>query len=193
MILELAVGAALITAGSALGRVLWSRRGRARRAASAEAKTPKIPPKTRGAGLHPGDVLMLSGAEHALDRASELDDGGLLRILETIDAKPRYVVQLDALGERLVVAEPYEGLPEGRVADVVPLGVRSLQLVRRGEAVAARVLDDHEGIITGRCRFIVLADRAGKHLVVLEPEGAPRLCLVGDLVDRRLADILPGG
>jgi hypothetical protein len=190
VILELAVGAALVTAGSAVARVLWSRRGRARRVAPPPQPAPA---KKRGAGLYPGDVLMLAGAEHALDRATELDDGGLLRVLETIGAQPRYVVQLDALGEHLVLAEPYAELPEGRVADVVPLGVRALQLVRRGEALAQPVLDDHEPLVRGRCRFTVLADRGGKHLVVLEPEAGPRLCLVGDVLDRRLLDVLPGG
>ena len=189
MILELAVGAAILGAGSAIARLVWTRR----EASAAKAlPPPQAPPRPRGPGLHPGDVLMQEGVEHALERASELEDGTLLRVLEVIATPPRFVVQLDGAGERILLATTYDGLPEGRVADVVALGARSLQLVRRGEGSARAVLDDHGALFTGRCRYTVLADRAGRHLVVVEPEGAARLCLVGDLVDPRRIDILPG-
>lgn len=189
MIVELAIGAALIGASSAIARTIWARRN----TAAAARRAPAPGPQPRGAGLHPGDVLMLAGAELALERASELEDGTLVRVLSAIASEPRFVVQLDAAGERLVLATPYPSLPEGRVADEVAVGGRSLSLVRRGEAVARRVLDEHEAVFTGRCRFAILADRAGKHLVVIEPEGGERLCLLGDLADRRLVDVLPGG
>lgn len=189
MIVELAIGAAVLSAGGAVARWLWRRR-----AAPAALPAPKpVAPKARGPGLHPGDVLMHDGVEHALERAAELEDGALVRVLEVIATSPRFVVQLDTLGERLVIATPYDELPQGRVADVVAIGVRSLQLVRRGEAAARTVLDDHALLFAGRCRFTILADRAGKHLIVVEPEGGQRLCLVGDLVDRRRIDVLPGG
>lgn len=136
---------------------------------------------------------MLAGGELALERGSELEDGSVVRVLQAITAEPTFVVQLDALGERLVIATPYPSLPEGRVADEVAIGTRSLSLVRRGEAVARPVLDDREGVFTGRCRFTILADRAGKHLIVIEPEAGARLCLLGELADRRLIDLLPGG
>lgn len=190
MILELALGAALVGAGSAIARVLYQRRA----AATTKALPPPSPKRvTRGPGLNPGDVLMHDGVEHALERASEVEDGALVRVLEVIATTPRFVVQLDTLGDRLIVATPYDELPAGRVADVVALGARSLSLVRRGEASARTVLEGHEALFTGRCRFAVLADRAGRHLVVVEPEAGERLCLVGDLVDRRRIDVLPGG
>ena len=193
MILELAVGAAILGAGSAIARALWTRRAATAAKALPPPPPPPSPPRPRGPGLHPGDVLMHDGLEHALERASELEDGTLVRVLEVISTPPRFVVQLDHAGERILLATSYDELPEGRVADVVALGVRSLQLVRRGEAAARPVLDDHGVLFTGRCRFTVLADRAGRHLVVVEPEGGARLCLVGDLVDRRRIDVLPGG
>lgn len=189
MIVELAIGAALLGVSSAAARLIWSRRNAA---ATGRALGP-APPRPRGPGLHPGDVLMLAGGELALERASELEDGALVRVLQAIASEPRFVVQLDGLGEHLVIATPYPSLPEGRVADEVAIGTRSLCLVRRGEAVARPVLEDREGLFSGRCRFTILADRAGKHLVVIEPEGAARLCLLGDLADRRLIDLLPGG
>ncbi len=190
MILELALGAAIVGAGGALARFVLARRA----ASAAKALPPLKPaPRPRGPGLHPGDVLMQDGVEHALERASELEDGTLVRVLEVIATSPRFVVQLDMLGEQLVIATPYVELPQGRVADVVAIGARSLQLVRRGEASARTVLDDHEALFSGRCRFTVLSDRGGKHLIVVEPEGGSRLCLVGDLVDRRRIDVLPGG
>lgn len=189
MIVELALGAALIGAGGAIARTIWARRN----AAAAARRAPPEAPRPRGPGLHPGDVLMLAGSELALERASELEDGVLVRVLEAISREPRFVVQLDAAGERLVIAAPYARLPEGRVADVVAIESRSLSLVCRGEAVARPVLADREPLFSGRCRFTVLADRAGRHLVVVEPDGAERLCLLGDLADRRLIDLLPGG
>lgn len=185
MIVELAIGAAVVGAGAALARYVVRRR------AVARAVTPTPAPKSRGAGLQPGDVLLHGRAEHALDRASELEDGTLLRVLEVIATSPRFVVQLDTQGERLVLAEPYDALPEGRVADAVALGTRSLRLERRGRAAARPVVEGHDGLFSGPCSFTVLADRAGRHLVVIEPEGAPRLCLLGDLLDRRLVDLLP--
>lgn len=135
---------------------------------------------------------MVAGSELALDRASELDDGGVLRVLETIAAEPRYLVQLDPAAERVVLAAPYAELPEGRVADVVVLEGRTLTLARRGEAAARPVAADRDGLLSGRVRFTILADRGGRHLVVLEPDSAPRLVLAGDLLDRRLIDVLPG-
>jgi hypothetical protein len=189
VIVELAIGAALIGASSAIARTIWARRNAA--AATRRAATPP-PPRARGPGLYPGDVLMLAGSELALERASEIEDGTLVRVLEAISREPRFVVQLDAVGDRLVIATPYPRLPEGRVADVVAVESRSLTLVRRGEAVARPVLDDREPLFSGRCRFTVLADRAGKHLIVIEPDGGERLCLLGDLADRRLIDLLPG-
>ncbi len=189
MILEIAIGVAALATSSLVTRALW-----ARRAARARAAHPPPPARIiRGPGLHPGDVVMISGGELALERASELDDGGLLRVLETIAAEPRYVVQLDPAGERLVLARPYRDLPEGRVADVVELEGRMLTLARRGEAAARPVLPDREGLLTGRVRFTILADRGGRHLVVLEQEPGTRLVLTGDLLDRRLIDVLPGG
>jgi hypothetical protein len=190
VIVELALGAALLGASSAIARALWTRRNAT--AAARRAPEPTTP-RPRGPGLHPGDVLMLAGSELALERASEIEDGSVVRVLEAISQDPRFVVQLDAVGDRLVIATPYPRLPEGRVADVVAVESRSLSLVRRGEAVARPVLEGREPLFSGRCRFTVLADRAGKHLVVIEPEGGERLCLLGDLADRRLIDLLPGG
>jgi hypothetical protein len=189
VILELMIGAAMIGASSAIARTIWERRS----AAAARLAPKPAPLRPRGPGLHPGDVLIMAGSEVALDRASDLEDGALVRVLEAISAEPRFVIQLDAVGDRIVIATPYARLPAGRVADVVAVESRSLSLVRRGEAVARPVVGDREPLFTGRCRFTVLADRAGKHLVVIDPEAAERLCLLGDLADRRLIDLLPGG
>lgn len=187
MIVEIALGVTVLAASSLATRAWWARRSARERAAERPAHAP-----VRGPGLHPGDVVMIAGSELALDRSSELDDGGVLRVLETIAAEPRYLVQLDPAAERVVLATPYAELPEGRVADVVVLEGRTLTLARRGEAAARPVSADREGLLTGRVRFTVLADRGGRHLVVLEPDSAPRLVLTGDLLDRRLIDVLPG-
>lgn len=190
MILEVALGAAVLGAGSAFARWAWTRRAKP---TALPAPTPApTAPRPREGGLYPGDVLLYANTELALERGTELRDGVVLRVLEVIAAEPRFVVQLDASGEQLVVATPYEGLPQGRVADQVALGVRSLGLIRRGEALA-ETLGEVDGPFAGRCRFTVLADRGGRHLVVIEPDAGTRLCLVGDLVDRRLLEVLASG
>jgi hypothetical protein len=140
------------------------------------------------------------GREHVLEAGSELDDGGLvLRALDVLAVRRQSVLQLDAAGEVLVLAEPTEDVPQGRVADSIAQDGRILSLVRRGRAMARAILPDRPPAawpsgapLTGPVEYVVLADRAGRHLVVLQA-GDERLALRGDRLDRRQLDILPGG
>ncbi len=190
MIIELAAGAALLAAASALTRFAWARQAR-----NARERAPEQPatPPPRGLGLFPGDVVVVVGEEHVLERAAELDEGGLvLRVFEVIASPLRYLVQLDLEGESLLLARPSAAISDGRVADVVEHDGRSLSLIRRGQALARAVGPGSEALLNGRVGYVVLGDRAGRRLVVLEPEGQPRLVLLGDLIDRRMVDLLPG-
>ncbi len=187
MIVEAVVlGAAALGLSAIAARWGWKRR--ARGSAQAEQAAARSP---RPAGLAPGDVLSYDGVDLVLERGSELVDGARIRVLVALSVEPRYAVQLDDAGERVVLASPYDALPMGRVADVVEVGARSLSLVCRGDAAAADVVVDR-GLLRGRVRFTMLADRAGRHLVVLEPDEGERLALLGDLVDPRRLDVLPG-
>lgn len=184
-----AIAAGLTGAGVGYGVMRLRARSRARAQA---APAPSPPARTRSAGLSPGDVVAYEGEDWVLERGSELVDGAFLRVFEALSAEPRYVLQLDAEAERLVLARPYAELPEGRVADLVTVGVRSLELVARG-AAEARDVAEALGLVSGRCAFTILADRAGRTLVVIEPASGARLALLGDRLDPRRVDVLLGG
>jgi hypothetical protein len=189
VIVELAIAAGVASVASALAARAWMSRRRP------AAPSPAPPPATaaRGPGLYPGDVLSMSGEEAVLEQGSELDDGGfVLRIFELISVRPRFLVQLDLAGEALVIAEPTGAVPEGRVADAVELEGRTLGLVRRGKANARAVVAGSPTPWSGELAYVVLGDRGGRRLVVLDAPGQPRLALSGDLLDRRMVDLLPG-
>ncbi|GAB4203005.1 MAG: hypothetical protein OHK0013_16780 [Sandaracinaceae bacterium] len=196
MLIEIAVGVAAAAVTTVVARVLWARRNRAAEATPAPAAAAA---PVRGPGLHPGDVLSGLGQELVLEAGSELDDGGfVLRVLEVVSTRPRHIVQLDVEGEVLVLAEPTTDVPAGRVADVMEVGGRVLGLVRRGHAVARPVRADRPparwpsgAALSGGVEIVVLADRAGRSLIVLDA-GPERLALRGDRLDRRQLDLLPG-
>jgi hypothetical protein len=198
VLIEVAVGVAAAAAAAAVARGLWARRARTPAPGTPVVEAPNAS-AARGPGLAPGDVLTGLGQEQVLEMGSELDDGGLvLRVLDVLSARRQHVLQLDVAGEALVLAEPTEAVPAGRVADTVELEGRILGLVRRGRATARPIRSDRPpsawpsgAPLTGEVAYVILADRGGRHLVVLEA-GTERLALRGDRLDRRQLDILPG-
>lgn len=195
MIVELAIGAAAVVVASAIARAVAVRRaereaeaGRKRELAARAAEPRR--------GLRVGDVLLYVGDELWLAGALELDEEGtriwLFRAPE--NARVGWVVQLDERGDELALALESAEIPEGPVPDRLPLGGRLLSLRRRGRAkVRARGEQVPKVGAGSAARFVVLEDAGGRMAVVVDLEGAGRVALVGDRVERALIDVLPGG
>lgn len=198
MILEIAI---VVAAGASAGAALIVSVARWR--AEATRTTPKSPElgrlleraPTEPRGLKSGDVLLVLGEELALGGTLALDDGGfVLRMLPTIGrASARWVVQLDPEAQRLALVSESTEIGEGRVPDSLPIGGRTLVLERRGVARVRAQGDDVPKIDGARAPYVILGERGGRTAIVLEPEGHPRLALLGEQVDRRTVELLPGG
>lgn len=196
MILELAIGLAVVTAAGGVG-TLWRLR------ASSRAPEPKathpafVEPRRGPRGLRTGDVLTAPGLELALSSMIELDEAGLvLRAFRTIEHEERWVVQLDAHGKRIAVGARTTDVPDGSIPEALPIGGRMLRLERRGTAkartegeLAPRVLD--EAVLEGTVRYAILSERAGRVAIVID--GRERLALRLDVLDIRSVDVLQGG
>lgn len=197
MIIEIAL---VVAAGASASAALIVAVRRRAAQASPKEKSPELgrllergPKEPRG--LKSGDVLLVLGEELALGGTISLDDGGfVLRMLPTIGrASARWVVQLDAEAQRIALVNESTEIGEGRVPDALPIGGRTLVLERRGVARVRAKGDDVPALDGARTPYVVLAERGGRTAIVLEPEGQPRLALLGEQLDRRTVELLPGG
>lgn len=203
MIVELAIGAAVLAAGAAAVGAVRARRARARaaeaaRAARAEVARKAAPPR----GLRVGDVVLYAETELWLAGALHLDEEGLvMRLFRTPgSARASWLAQLDDAGEALALLAPTERVPGGAVPDELPMGGHRYALRRRG---VATVIAEGREVPTGlhRARYVELRATGGRVLVVLDlgrgegpsPAGAERLALVGEVVPRETFDLLPAG
>ncbi|UJR85168.1 hypothetical protein [Sandaracinus amylolyticus] len=193
MIIELAVSAAAVVVASAVARAIVQRRAaqdaerEKRLAAAARANDPRR-------GLRVGDVLLHVGDELWLAGMIELDEEGtLLSIFRAPEnTRTAWVAQLDDEARELALLSHSDEVPEGHVPDRLPLGGRVLSLLRRGSA-KVRGHGEHLPPHGAKARFTILHDAGGRVAMVIDFEGAPRLTLVGDRVERALIDVLPGG
>lgn len=187
MIIEIAIGVATIVAAGGLASVL--RRVRGEPAAPA---LPSAPVPTGPRGLRCRDVVTGPGLEVALHAMIELDEDGLvLRAFRTLELEERWLVQLDREGKRLALGAATREVPDGQIPEALPIGGRMVRIQRRGWAVA-RIEGD--GIPPmQRVRYAILAERAGRTVVVLDPEAGARLALRLDELDVRGIDVLQGG
>ena len=180
--MEILVGAAAVALVSAAA-------ARARR--SARQRASADPPRAAGGtGLAVGDVVLRGAAELWLTGALELDEDGTRIVLFRASDGAQWIVQLDERGRELAVAAASSELPEGSIPDRLPIQGRTLSLRRRGRARAR-----FHGELTGRdgpALVTVLAESGRRVLVAVDLEGAPRLALVGERVDRAELDVLPG-
>jgi hypothetical protein len=187
VIVEVAVGLAAAALAGGLVRVL-------RRPAPPPLPPPAPePPRSAGPrGLKVRDVITGPGLEVALGGVLELDeDGFVLRAFRTLEHEERWLVQLDREGRRLALGAPSAEVPAGSVPEALPIGGRTVRLERRG---VAQVRSEGEGLPAMQCaRYAVLAERAGRTLVVIDPEGGARLALALDELDPRGLDVLRGG
>lgn len=185
MIIEIAIGVATLAAASGLVAVLRRRTG------PVVAPPPEPPRATGPRGLKVRDVVTGPGLEVALGAMIELDENGLvLRAFRTLEHEERWLVQLDREGKRLALGQPTADVPAGNVPEALPVGGRTVRIQRRGWAV---VRCEGDVPVMQRARYAVLAERAGRTVVVIDPDGGARLALALDELDIRGIDVLQGG
>lgn len=185
MIIEIAIGVATVVAASGVIAVLRRR--------TEPTPPPAEPPRPTGPrGLKVRDVVTGPGLEVALGAMLELDEDGLvLRAFRTLEHEERWLVQLDREGKRLALGRATADVPAGNVPEALPVGGRTVRIQRRGWAV---VRCEGDGVpAMQRARYAVLAERAGRTVVVIDPDGGARLALALDELDIRGIDVLQGG
>jgi hypothetical protein len=192
-VIELAIGAAVVVAASALARAVLQRRldreAYAKRSAEELAKL--MDPRR---GVQVGDVLLYLGESLWLSGSIEFDEEGrrftLFRSPE--NAEVSWVLQLDDEGRELALLSECREIPEGSVPVQLRLGGRLLSLERRGRAFA-KGKGEHLPKLAPKASFAMLSDSGGKMAVVIDFEKGERLSLWGDRKERSLLDVLPGG
>jgi hypothetical protein len=201
VIIEVAIGVAVVAAAGGLGALL-RRRPPTSLAKSAPTPAfgtgePSAPQSSRSGarGLRCGDVVTGPGLELVLHTMIELVEEGLvLRAFRTVEVNERWVVQLDPHAKRLALGVPTDEVPAGSIPEALPIGGRMLRLERRG---VARARTEGEVRATpsalSTVRYAVLSERAGRVAVVLDPEGGERIALRLDELDIRGIDVLRGG
>ncbi len=186
MILEIAIASVILAGGAGVARA-W----RARRSRAAEVKRlVAAPKKTRGPGLWPGDVVQVFHEDFALEACTEIEDGSFFARVFEVVADARCIVQLDVAGEEIVIGKPAEVF-EGRVPDRIDTGGRILMLQRRGAAMNAIERRGPEPTSIGKVDYVVLGDKGGQRLIVLDRQGS-RIALSGELLHLGSVSILPG-
>jgi hypothetical protein len=201
VIIEIAIGVAVVAAAGGVGALLRRRPPNA--PATKPAPTPAFvsgepsaPRSSRSGarGLRCGDVVTGPGLELVLHAMIELVEEGLvLRAFRTVEVNERWVVQLDPHAKRLALGVPTDEVPRGSIPEALPIGGRMLRLERRGVARARTEGQVQLSSALSTVRYAVLSERAGRVAVVLDPEGGERIALRLDELDIRGIDVLRGG
>jgi hypothetical protein len=191
LIIELAIGAAVIAAAG--GVTAFLRRRRAVLAPPTPAtRAFEAPRPTSARGLRCGDVVTGPGIEVALHAMIELDEEGLvLRAFRVLELEERWLVQLDTEAKRLAVGKRTAEVPDGAIPEVLPVGGRRVRIERRGTALVRSEGPDLP--VMARARYALLSERAGRVVLVIDPDDGPRLALHLDELDGRGIDVLRGG
>lgn len=195
MIVEMMIAFVAISAAGGTASLLARRRRASRADAPTDLGRLVDAGKKAPRGLKDGDVLLVVGEELALGSTLEIDEAGfVLRGLRTIGrASASWVVHLDAEARDIVLANETDELGEGRVADSVLVGGRTLTLKKRGRGRLRTSGPDVPAADGRSAAYVVLSERGGKSVIAIDIDGLPRIALVGELVDRRTVDLLPGG
>jgi len=190
VIIELAIGTAAFAAvGSALA---WLRRRTSPAPLTTSSAAFEVESSLGTRGLRCGDVITAPGIELALHAMIELDEEGVvLRAFRTLEVNERWLVQLDGRGKRLALGLPTTEVPAGAVPEVLPVGGRRVRVERRGRASVR--LEGPELPVMVRAQYVVMSERAGRVVVVIDPDGGDRLALHLDELDIRGVDVLRGG
>jgi hypothetical protein len=190
VIIELAIGTAAVAAvGSALA---WFRRRRPPPPPALSSAAFEVESSLGQRGLRCGDVVTAPGLELALHAMIELEEEGLvLRAFRTLEVNERWLVQLDGRAKRLALGLPTTEVPAGAVPEVLPVGGRRVRVERRGRAIVR--LEGPELQAMTRVEYVVMSERAGRVVVVIDPEEGARFALHLDELDIRGVDVLRGG
>ena len=221
MIVEVAVGGALVAAAALAWRRLHERRAMKKRSdedapsetkEKSEKKEPrdakgekarekvapaaakKKPARSGPRGLRVGDVLLYADAELWLAGCFELDEEGLVARVFRAPGNDRapWVIQLDPDAQKIVLARDCgDEVPGGRVPAELPVGGMRLSLERRGHADV--FVEGELEAKPARAEFVRMTGPGGRELLVVDFEGGERIALFGERTGRELFDFLPGG
>lgn len=210
--IELIVGAGLVTLGVVAVRAIQKQRRRDDddrsadgRAADAEGTTdessgdaiPEPAPATRPRnprGLRVDDVLLYADDELWLAGEIHLDEEGFAISLFRTPGSPRsaWVAQLDPEAREVGLLSETDDVPGGVIPTELPIGGLRLTLRRRGQA-DVRTDGEQLPLVTERARYAILSGPGGRMAVVVDFEGGDRLALAGERLGREMLDLLPGG
>lgn len=159
--------------------------------------TTATPVRNGPRGLKVGDVLLLGNDELWLAGMIELQEEGefIARVFHAPGAVHPWVVQLDDEGRELLLGDQdrERKIPVGRVPDELPYQGLRVILRRRGKAqITTR--GEHLPPTRPTADFAILRGRASPGAVmVVDFEAGERLGLIGEVVDRAMIELLPGG
>lgn len=199
MIIELIVGASLVTLGVVAVRSL-RREERADESARETDDRAVAKPAARTArragprGLRVDDVLLYADDELWLAGEIYVDEEGFALSLFRTPGSARFgwVAQLDAEGRDLALLSATPEVPDGAVPTELPIGGLRLSLRRRGHG-DVQTAGDQLPPTTERARYAILEGPGGRALIVVDFERGGRLALAGERIGRDLLDLLPGG
>lgn len=150
-------------------------------------------------GLGVGDVLLYADTEFWLAGGIELKHGRSgLRVFHCPGStRGEWLIQQGRGVSALVLAQRFEGFPEGRVPSEYPVKGLSLKLKERGSATV-RSDGDFPGGVPEQADYTVLRGSGGKVLLVLDVaesdgyRGPGRIVLLGDPLEEGLFELLGG-
>lgn len=189
MILELALGGAvLVTAGGAL-RWLLHRGARLQERRKDAGTAPGSAPRA----LAVGDVLLIDDDELWLAGGMWLEGDVSLGLFVTPGGeRDGWLAELDLpAGADVVRLRPVD-VPAGRVADEIRMGAERLRARSRAR-VAVRTEGEDLPPVTERADLTVLSGPGGRYAIVIDFIAGGRLALSGARVDPARIDHLPGG
>jgi hypothetical protein len=188
------IAAGVAASAGALG-ALRAARARAARAAPKVADTLAAAIGPRGPrGLRERDVVTYGREEVLLEAGLELEESGLVvRAFRALGiARVEWVLQLDVDARDVVFGRACAEVPAGAIPEALIVDGRTVRVRRRGTA-KVRATGSSQAPFD-RVVFAVLDERGGRVLVVIDPQPTgERIAIVGERLDTRTFDVLPGG
>ncbi len=211
MIVEVAIGSALVALGVVALRALRRRREEledeaakaAEEAGAVEEEVRKPPKPSRKAasprrsgprGLQIGDVLLYAESEYWLAGEIYLDEEGFAACVFPTPgaARASFVAQLDEEASDVAFLQETSEVPGGSVPTELPIGGVRLRVKRRGQA-RVRTAGEHLPRTSPKGEYVLMTGPGDRVLLIVDFDGEDRLSLVGDRISKGMYDLLPGG